>query len=146
MFEKAAQKLDNAAILGMLGTLEREFSFDLTSRGHSDKEADSLARQIILESMRAANVNINDYYSVKSWAKTFRHENFRAKESWGSKGRILPVYGAIMVCLWGGLAALGWHFSKILFYVGLPLWVLGVTVGLRAIINGVMNTTEGQHE
>lgn len=145
MFENTAQKLDKAAILAMLGTVQKNLSFGLRRQGRSEKEADSLAERIMLESMRAANINIDDYYSVKSWAKAFRHESLPENGNWGFKG-IEFVFGAMMLCLCGGLAAVCWHFSRNFFYAGLPLWGLGVIFGLLAIIKGVRKAIQGEQD
>ena len=70
MFERLAQKGDQAAIRILLGRMQSNLAQEFEERGYSKHEAESLAEQNMIESMRAAGVDIHSYESVRSWANS----------------------------------------------------------------------------
>jgi hypothetical protein len=77
MLPRLAKFFDDIAIKMMFGSLSKEVTFDYEKLGYSSKEAQELARQEMFASMRAKNLNVDSYYDVRAWKKSYMAE--RAK-------------------------------------------------------------------
>jgi hypothetical protein len=77
--------LDGIAIRMMLGSLSKEVTFEYEKLGHPKRAAHELALQEMYASMRASNLNVNSYYDVRDWKKSYIVE--RAKDGRRSAAR-----------------------------------------------------------
>jgi len=70
---------DGIAIRMMLGSLAKEVSFEYEKLGHPKRTAQELAFQEMFASMRSKNVNVNSYYDVRDWKKSYMLERSKIR-------------------------------------------------------------------
>ena len=77
MLSRISRFLDGIAIKMMLGSLLKELMFEYQKKGHSSVEAEKLARAEMMISLAGKGVDIESYYAVRSWKKSYMAERAR---------------------------------------------------------------------
>jgi hypothetical protein len=85
MLRWLAQFFDGIAVKMMLGSLNKEITFEYEQSGHARKEAEEMAWQEMFISMRARNLNVNSYHDVRAWKSSYMADRERILNNRGPK-------------------------------------------------------------
>jgi hypothetical protein len=90
MLPRLARFWDDKAVQTMIGTLTKRVAFEYEKAGHPKDEAQKLAQAEIKISLSARLINIDSYYDVRAWKKSYMAERARILNEGKPKSDVIP--------------------------------------------------------